>query len=271
MSAEGASGGDRDGRLYDADADLYDLAFDWGFEDEVDWLVERWGDDVGTVLELACGSGRYFPHLLDRDVVPVGIDLSEAMLVRARRRLEERGYPPVRLVAADMADFRIDITADAAFCAVNSLAYLPSARATASHLDHVARVLRPGAPYLIQLGTYSPDDRADDFGSQTWETEVGDGTVLDFTWELVALDIDAMRATNRSTIEVTSGPRAGEVVVEDHGQMAWTWETWTEVVDASPFELTAVYDGDAEGRPPVTDPDVLREGNPLFWHELRLP
>lgn len=262
---------DDDEHLYGGAADLYDLAFDWGFEDEVDWLVDRWGDGVRTVLELACGSGRYFPLLLDRGVVPVGIDLSESMLERAQRRLEEQGYPPVRLLAADMAGFEIDLEADAAFCSVNSLAYLPSAEAVVSHLRCVADALRSGAPYLIQLGTYSPDDEAEDFGSQTWETDVGDGTVLDFTWELVELDIEAARAINRSTIEVTSGPREGEVVVEDHPQLAFTWESWTDVIDVSPFELAAVYDGDAEGRPPVTDPVVLREGNPLFWHELRLP
>jgi SAM-dependent methyltransferase len=257
--------------LYADSADLYDLAFDWGFEDEVEWLVERFGPGTETVLELACGSGRYFPHLLEYGIWPIGIDLSETMIERARHRLEVEGYPEVPLVAADMTDFEIDGRVDAAFCSVNSLGYLPSFGAAASHLAAVARALRPGAPYLIQQGMYDPDDVADDFGPQTWETEVEDGTALDFTWELVELDLDAGRTVHRSTVEVTAGPRAGEIATQDHHLLAWTWETWSELTAGSPFQIAAVYDGDAEGRPPVENEEMLRKGNPLFWHELRVP
>jgi hypothetical protein len=40
-------------RLYEDDAELYDIAFDWDISDEADWLVERL--EAITVLEPGCG------------------------------------------------------------------------------------------------------------------------------------------------------------------------------------------------------------------------
>ena len=42
-------------RLYEDDAELYDIAFDWDISDEADWLVEKL--EATTVLEPGCGGG----------------------------------------------------------------------------------------------------------------------------------------------------------------------------------------------------------------------
>jgi hypothetical protein len=39
-------------RLYEDNAELYDIAFDWDISDEADWLVERLA--ATTVLEPGC-------------------------------------------------------------------------------------------------------------------------------------------------------------------------------------------------------------------------
>jgi SAM-dependent methyltransferase len=57
-------------RLYEDDAELYDIAFDWDISDEADWLVERL--QATTVLEPGCGAGRMLEALADRGYQVVG-------------------------------------------------------------------------------------------------------------------------------------------------------------------------------------------------------
>lgn len=252
-------------RLYEDDAWLYDLAFSWDATDEADWLIERLGD-VSTVLELGCGSGRFFPHLARHGVRPFGIDLSPEMVDRARRRLGEPVTDDV--IVADMADFDLGRRVDGAFCAVNTIGYLTTQEQIDRHLACVARHLTPGGRYLVQLDLYGPDDIADVGSGQSWEEQSGD-VLLQFTWEMRELDVPNARAVYRSRIEVLDGIRAGDVLEEDHAMRAWTWETWSEAIDRSPFEQAAAHDGDADGWPRLANDD-LADGAHLVWHELVL-
>jgi demethylmenaquinone methyltransferase/2-methoxy-6-polyprenyl-1,4-benzoquinol methylase len=62
-----------------------------------------------TVVELGCGTGANFA-LLEKAVGPtgtiVGVDLTDAMLAQARRRVTAEGWTNVQLVEADLADYR---------------------------------------------------------------------------------------------------------------------------------------------------------------------
>lgn len=59
-----------------------------------------------TVVEISCGTGLNFPLLQDA-VGPagriVGVDLTEAMLEQARRRVERHGWTNVELIHSDAA------------------------------------------------------------------------------------------------------------------------------------------------------------------------
>ena len=61
-----------------------------------------------TVVDIACGTGLNFP-LLEKVVGPggriVGVDLTDAMLARARDRTETNGWSNISLVQADAAGF----------------------------------------------------------------------------------------------------------------------------------------------------------------------
>ncbi len=67
-------------------------------------VVERWSIRPGDrVLELGCGTGLMTRQLLDRGAVVTGVDRSEPMLSRARKRA-----PEATLVEHDVPSYRPD-------------------------------------------------------------------------------------------------------------------------------------------------------------------
>lgn len=102
--------------LYRKRAQRYDLAM-WiyrlaGFRidqyrrDTVAALALRPGD---TVVELGCGTGLNFP-LIERAIGPkgrlIGVDLTDAMLAQAQKRVRTAGWQNVELVQIDLAHFQ---------------------------------------------------------------------------------------------------------------------------------------------------------------------
>jgi demethylmenaquinone methyltransferase/2-methoxy-6-polyprenyl-1,4-benzoquinol methylase len=69
-----------------------------------------------TVVDVACGTGLNFP-LIEEAIGPdgriVGVDLTDAMLARARARADASGWRNVSLVRADAADFDFPREVDA--------------------------------------------------------------------------------------------------------------------------------------------------------------
>jgi SAM-dependent methyltransferase len=227
--------------LYERHAELYDRAFRWDIEDEVDWLLGRLGTDCRSVLEPGCGSGRVLEPLAQRGLEAVGIDRSPAMAELARARGAE-------VVLADMTDFDLGRSFDGAVCPINTLAHL-SPEELARHLDAMGRHLRPGARYLVQLQLGGEPH------SSQWEMGP-----LRVTWTTELVDLAAGRQRQRSRIELASG----EVVEELHELTLWTPDAWAAAIEASPFAETAVYDGAQDGYPAV---EPGPEG-PMLWHEL---
>jgi ubiquinone/menaquinone biosynthesis C-methylase UbiE len=88
-----------------------------------------------TVVEIACGTGLNF-SLIEQEVGPggriVGVDLTDAMLAQARRRIETRGWSNISLVQADAAQFEFPIGVDA-ILATYAHALLPETRQVIAH------------------------------------------------------------------------------------------------------------------------------------------
>lgn len=244
-------------RLYQQDAELYDIAFDWDLSDEADWLVGTL--QATTVLEPGCGSGRMLEAFADRGCQVVGIDTSTVMLELARRRLGTRA----ELFEADMTRFELGRTFDGAVCPVNTLLHL-SREDLARHLVRMSLHLEPRSRYLVQVGLVGTDGEA--FAGSHWEASRGD-TSLRVDWVDEELDLVQGVSRQRSRIEVLSGPRAGEVVDEVHLMTAWTPPTWADAIAASPFEEVATYDGGAAETWPRVEPSAT---GGLLWHELML-
>ena len=245
-------------RLYADDAELYDIAFDWDLAEEADWIVERLA--AASVLEPGCGSGRMLAALAARGVEVVGIDSSATMLDLARRRLGGIA----RVVEADMTDFQLGRRFHGAVSPINTLLHL-SPEQLERHLGCVAEHLEPRSRYLVQVGLVDAAG-GEALASSHWEASRGE-TSLRISWVDEELDLLQGRSLQRSTIEVLSGPRAGDVVEEVHEMTAWTPATWAAAIDASPFEEAATYDGGVRAERPRVGPEAT---GGLLWHELVL-
>jgi ubiquinone/menaquinone biosynthesis C-methylase UbiE len=107
-----------------------------------------------SVLDLSCGTGANFP-LLEEQIGPegrlVGLDYTSAMLVQARRQVEEQGWENVELVEADAASFALDEQFDAALWTL-AASVVPGWQLA---MERAAAHLKPGGYLVIADGRLS--------------------------------------------------------------------------------------------------------------------
>lgn len=101
-----------------------------------------------VVVDMACGTGLNFP-LIERAIGPagrlVGVDLSDAMLAQARRRVDAAGWGNVALVRSDAADYAFDGPVDA-ILATYPHALLPD---PAGVVGRGTAALAPGGRWVV--------------------------------------------------------------------------------------------------------------------------
>lgn len=142
-------------RVYGILAKVYDEGFDWALGPGRRRAIEALAPAPGArVLEVGVGTGLSLP-LYPPGVHVSGIDISEAMLDRARARLESLGRDDVDLRMMDATDLAYgDGTFDAVF-APYVISVVPNPRRV---MDEISRVCRPGGTVVIvnHFGSRSP-------------------------------------------------------------------------------------------------------------------
>lgn len=119
--------------------------------EELESLFGRLGADPrgGVCVEVGCGPGRMTGALAERFDRVLGLDVSPAMLERARAEVAAPNVE-LRLVPGDGLDGVEDASADVVVCYL-VLQHLPRRRLVAAHLEEFGRVLRPGGEAFLQL------------------------------------------------------------------------------------------------------------------------
>lgn len=125
-------------------------------EQELASLFGRLGADPrgGVCIEVGCGPGRMTGALAERFDRVVAVDVSPAMLERARAAVSAPNVE-FRAVSGERIDGVPDASADVVVCYL-VLQHLPRRAFVERYFREFARVLRPGGEAFVQLPVLDP-------------------------------------------------------------------------------------------------------------------
>ncbi|MBB3939773.1 phosphatidylethanolamine/phosphatidyl-N-methylethanolamine N-methyltransferase [Novosphingobium fluoreni] len=131
---------------YDRWAPVYDLVFGGVFSNGRRQAIVAAENIGGLVLEVGVGTGISLPHYSKRTRL-VGIDISEAMLEKARRRADQLKLENVEEIA--VGDAEALTYPDNAFDVVVAQYVVTAVPNPEKALDEFVRVVRPGGEIVI--------------------------------------------------------------------------------------------------------------------------
>ena len=107
--------------------------------------------EVGSkVLDLCCGQGRHAVELAKKDYDVVGVDLSAKLLEEARKRAQREGVS-LLIERSDMREITYQDEFDAVINMFSAFGYFDSDQEDLKVIGKVAKALRPGGSFLIDL------------------------------------------------------------------------------------------------------------------------
>ena len=151
-------------------AQFYDLFYQVGPENEVEFYLGLMRQTEPPVLELGVGTGRIAIPAAKAGHEVVGIDVSDSMLAVARSKMRSTGVAPssLELIKADMTNFELPHRLfGLVIIPGNSLALVLSERGQAATLAHAARHLNRNGVLAFSLYNAS-DEVLDDDDDETF-------------------------------------------------------------------------------------------------------
>jgi SAM-dependent methyltransferase len=139
------------------------------------WYLTHLEQTGGPVLELACGGGKLLEAIARAGHEVVGLDLSAAMLGRARRRIASLPLEVaarISLVRGDMSDFDLGREFGAVVLADNSFREVETREALHACLRCIRRHLREGGLLLLTERRFDPDLYPDGRGDWPWTESI---------------------------------------------------------------------------------------------------
>lgn len=119
-------------------------------------LLEEIGIGGKKIFDFGCGDGRYASRFSERGAKEVvGIDVSPAMIARAKERLRQQPNQKLRFVEGDANALPFE---DKTFDVVFSNFVLVHFPDTLGALKEISRVLSPGGYLLATFGTFDVSD-----------------------------------------------------------------------------------------------------------------
>lgn len=138
-------------RFFDEDYLAAYAAIEDGTPEEVEGICQALLLPAGGhILDLCCGYGRVAIPLAQRGYTVTGQDLTECFLGLAGERAEKAGVQ-LRLVHSDMREIPFEEEFDAVINIFTSFGFFEDDRENEKVLHEVAKALKPGGKFLIDL------------------------------------------------------------------------------------------------------------------------
>jgi ubiquinone/menaquinone biosynthesis C-methylase UbiE len=134
--------------MYTQSAEFYDALYKFRDDEraasEIRKLIVEQRPDASTMLDVACGTGKYLA-LFGGDYTVEGVDIEPNMVEIARRRC-----PDVHVHVADMASLSLPDRFDVVICLFSSIAYVRTLDRMRAAVAAMARHLNPSGLLLIE-------------------------------------------------------------------------------------------------------------------------
>lgn len=137
------------------DAEFYDLEFAERSH-EIPYFSALAANAAGPVLEVACGTGRITLPIARQGVDIVGLDVSPAMIARARHNGAKAGLP-VEWIEQDCRDMRLGRSFALIFSATNAMQHLLDIDSACAFLRSARAALQPGGKLVLDVFNPSLD------------------------------------------------------------------------------------------------------------------
>jgi cyclopropane fatty-acyl-phospholipid synthase-like methyltransferase len=215
-------------------------------EREIQGLMEMTMLAPGAeVLDLACGWGRHSIALARQGFRVTGMDLSETLLARARKRADKAGVP-VELVRGDMREVPWTDRFDAVLSMFSSLGYFLSDDEDVRVLTAARNALKPDGLFVMEC--MHRDHVVGAFAERDW-WDAQDGTLV---W--VEREFDAVEGISREWTRWRRGEQSGEKYHDLRIRSATEWDVLLRRAGLMPVE----WYGDWELAPFIhTSPDLI--------------
>lgn len=243
-------------RPYGGQAHLYDPEY-VAFDQDVAFFRERLvaADARGPLLELGTGTGRVALPLVRAGWEVTGVDISEPMLGRARRR---RARLPTELRARlhlhkqDVTRLRLPTTYAAALAPFGLLSLLPDAEARARCLRGVWQHTAPGARLWVDVAAMTPDGPTERSFVSRFQLPRGGRLVEKHTVQRRASDGAAVEIEYRYREVARDGTTERDAFVVAFRLALLDETTLLDEIEAAGFSLVELF-GDWRGGPSRRD------------------
>lgn len=227
-------------------------------DDAAFWLEMAGQSGPGRLLEIGCGTGRVLLSLARSGREITGIDLSEAMLERARAKLAAE--PPgvrgrVRLLHADMTSFDLGRRFAAIFCAFGGFHHLIEVEQQLACLSRCRAHLSARGRLVLDLVNADPAPVQDVADAESTEGEStaelaawSDGRRIRSWMETISYDRSRQLSESEMTYEIMV-PDGGTRRLSETFPLRYVFRFELEhLLARAGFDLIALY-GDYDLRP----------------------
>lgn len=139
---------------YAAFAEIYDDIMggvDYeAWADYVELLLQRFAKKPRTLVDLACGTGSSALPFAERGYRVYGVDISTAMLGKARQKAEEKGLN-IAFYRGDLRKLQFSEKFELALLFQDGLNYLLSEDDLTQAFKEIRRIIKPGSLFIFDL------------------------------------------------------------------------------------------------------------------------